>query len=133
MRIAFWRIYKHSLFCAKEIFVANMTLILLVVLLIGPSAFGRVLRLRGITQIIAPSSSSSSSGGTFSTVTFAPPLGNTAPPPLTTTSAFVTYSASFPPVTFSWNPGQFSFDTTNIANLNPQKLGSNFAVIASSR
>jgi len=89
----------------------------------------RVLR-RGITQVVAPAASATSSAsGTFNSVTFAPPSGNTAPPPQTTTSAFVTYSASFPPVTFSWAASQYTFDTTNIANMNPQKLGSNFAII----
>jgi hypothetical protein len=99
---------------------------------------GRVLR--GITQIVippAPASGSSSNGaayssGTFAPVTFAPPSGNTAPPPQVTTAAFQTYSASFPSaVTLNWAAAStpFSFDTSNIANLNVNNLGGNFAVI----
>ncbi len=111
---------------------------LFLVVTVTTNVNGRVLR--GITQIVippAPASQSSSNNaayasGTFAPVTFAPPSGNTAPPPQVTTAAFQAYSASFPSaVTLNWAAVStpFSFDTSNIANLNVNNLGGNFAVI----
>lgn len=87
--------------------------------------------LRDITQIAAPVATGTDANG-LPVVLVNQPTGNTAPPAMTTPSPYSTYSAAWQNnMTMRWVPdaSAFSFDTANIANLQLDNLGPNFAVL----
>lgn len=91
----------------------------------------RLSRLRDITPVGGGASDGTDANG-FPIVNVTNPTGNPMPPGSTTPSPYQTYSASWPNnMTIVWqpDPNAFTFDTSNIANLQLDNLGANFAVL----